>query len=144
MLLLFHALLYQYGDVESKPGPCPYSVRDSLRLIIRDRLNFVTLNVRMEFNNFDITALTETFYVKITNCYKDKLTGLFRRDRNRKGGEECICAVICTYRTKNNNLDCIWLKKFTQNHIFNFQIRKQTCIMRRIHRFAKRINLLKY
>ena len=142
IFLLSHILLNQHGDIESNPGPNSFSEVDSLCSNITDSIascklfKFIHLNVRslipkidqiyMEFNHYDIIALTETFLSEDISDESLQMQGYyssFRRDRNRHGGGVCIYvknyiyAVRCT-ELENNNLECIWLK-ITNNNNFS-------------------------
>ena len=144
VLFLSNALLNQHGDVESNPGPSSFGEANSFFSDMTDSINscglfkFIHLNVRsllpnieqiyLEFNNFDIIALTETF---LSDDISDESLQLndyyspFRRDRNRHGGGICvyvknsIYAVRCS-ELENDNIECIWLKIIMNNKRFYF------------------------
>ena len=77
VLFLSNALPNQHGDVESYPGPSSFGEANLFFSDMTDSIyscglfKFIHLNVRsllpnieqiyLEFNNFDIIALTETF-----------------------------------------------------------------------------------
>ena len=102
------ALLLLHGDMESNPGPhsdytstsetTSLQSEDGEHLFHFNSFKFVYSNVRsllpnldqlrLEFNNFDIIALSETFLNKDVNDNDIKMSGFsnsFRRDRNRHG-----------------------------------------------------------
>ena len=144
ILLLSHTLLNQHGDIESNPGPNLFSEVDSLCSNITDSIascklfKFIHLKVRslipnidqiyMEFNHYDIIALTETFLSEDISDESLQMQGYyspFRCDRNRHGGGVCIYVKNSIYAVRcpeleNNNLECIWLKITNNNVNFYF------------------------
>ena len=149
-LLFIVSLLVTCGDIEPNPGPvtcnlnnvdsdCTSSTSSHFNSLLESALcTIVHLNVRslltsidqlsLEFNEFDIIALSETFLDdSITNSDID-ITGYsepFRMDRNRHGGGVCIYvkstlhAERC-YEFEDDRMECIWLKIRTFNKAFYF------------------------
>ena len=85
----------------------------------------------LEFNKFDIIALSETLLDEYINNSDSDITGYsepFQMDRNRHGGGVCIyvkptlLAERC-YELEDNRMECIWLKyalftKLFISHVF--------------------------
>ena len=143
-MLIILSLIVKCGDIELNPGPESYSSNTESYSSQTESIScsylckFVHLNVRslipnidqisLEFNDYDIIALTETFLddsIDDNDTYMPGFCLPFRRDRNRHGGGVCIYVKSTLFAERcpdleNPDIECIWLKVRTLNKIFYF------------------------
>ena len=149
-LVYLFILIMLCGDIELNPGPIPSndsfefvsspstnSFSDASDVRGRNKLRFVHLNVRsllpkidqisVEFSEYDIIALTETFLDASIENDDINIPGYyppFRKDRSRHGGGVCIYVkqtiFAQRYEFHQYDIEEIWLKIRTHNTSFFF------------------------
>ena len=145
-ILFVLLLLFRCGDIEMNPGPLgddtiaiesnADSIIDSFfnntfcKIIHLNVLSLLTCHeqISVEFNDYDIIALSKTFLndtVTDDDIFISGYDKVFRMDRNRHGGGVCVYVKYAERCVdfEDCRLECIWLKVRYINTTFYFACR---------------------